>query len=222
MEGLQRRWPRARRAAVTIVQAGALLFVVTVDRKAFDGGWLSYCFVPLLIAASPGYALAAADVSVVALAVYVWGMGCLPVTPFIPPGVSVQPFYWGAQIAVLAVYAFRKCLWREGFLKCCTAKRSETLRNALLLAGLLLAGRALLRQYPFLPSAAWAAVALICRHSLPSAPAKERSPLRERAATAGLLVLSLGVSVFIVEAGVRLFVEPSYGNAALFEPHPEY
>ncbi|MDQ1257493.1 MAG: hypothetical protein QG656_2098, partial [Candidatus Hydrogenedentes bacterium] len=108
------------------------------------------------------------------------------------------------------------------FLKCCNAKRSETLRNALFLAGLLLAGRALLRAYPFLPAAAWAAVALICRRGLPVYPVQERPSLRARAATAGLLVLSLGVSVFIVEAGVRLFVEPSYGNAALFEPHPEY
>lgn len=144
----------------------------------------------------------------------------------IPVYVPVQPFYWGAHLALLAAFGFRNCLWveappgslRDRFL----TKGAGTLRNALLLAGLLLAGKSLLRRNLFFPATAWVFVAFYCRRAIPRPSDKPRAPFRTRAATVVVFILSLVLAAAIVEIGVRQFVPPPPSETGYYRPYPGY
>jgi hypothetical protein len=216
---------RMGRLPMRAAQAVAILFILLADRKVFNGGWLSYGFVPLVLLTAPAYAFAACGVSIVFLVFSVQGLH-FPFAATAPAHGAVQPFYWMVQGGVIAAFSLRGHFWTafpEPSLPSRLARRyASLLRTVLLLLGLLLLGKSMLRGSPPSPAVAWGLIALYARYSLPRPPVRPKPRRMVRAATAALSIVSVAFSAAVVEIGARLIVTPEPAPSSTYGPHPEY
>ena len=191
----------------------AVVFVPLVDYRMSSGSWLALCYVPLLLLASPAFALASYGLlPMFLLYVRPGGWGFEPFWAYNTVYITVHQAFTVLQFLLVAAFALDGILWPEAvprswrgqFLK----RHARGTRGVLLAWCWVLVLALCFEDAPMVRIVAWIVVFLYLRRQVPAPEPGTKPTLRARLGTVTLSLVSVVLFVTVLEMGARLLFEP--------------